>query len=128
MTFIRRGLLVSLIGLGALAMSPGRAFANAQHTVRSVTRVGNGAQIRVVMQPSGAYNRFNVGITATGGRSAPQQLGQSGSAAGPTEVTINVPYGGTYRSGQQIRVISSWPAMNRIHYWGDQPNALVTLP
>ena len=124
----RRLVLATLLGLGAATLLPARALANANHQVRGARAVPGGAQVTVVMIPAGSYTSFHVGVTVSGNRSSTQEHGTRGTAHGPTEVKLHIPYGGIYRSGQTIRVISSWPAQGRTHYWGQNSDALVTLP
>jgi hypothetical protein len=128
MSVTRRRFFATALATAALLALPGLASANAHHQVGGVRRVGNGAEITVIMRPSGMYTHFNVGVTTNGGRYSRQEHGRSGTANGPTEVRLSIPYGGAYTSGARIRVISSWPAGGRTHCWGDGSDVLVTLP
>jgi len=115
-------LVIAFIGTGAHATP-------AHHTIDKVTKTRTGATIHVLMRPAPGYSQFSLGVTAhTGSRGSPQQLPTTGNSASVSEVTLHIPYGTAYKTGQQLRVISSWPAMGRIHYWGRDQTSIVTLP
>jgi len=105
------------------------AHANiAYHTVDKVVRTATGAQIHVLMNSAPGYNGFSVGITSpSGNRYSGQQYSTHGRANGVAAAIIVVPYT-QYRSGQQVRVISSWSSPYRTHNWGNDPGSVVTLP
>ena len=120
-------LLGTLLGMMlALALSLAHA-SPAYHRVDKVVKTATGWQVHVLMMSAPGYNNYSVGITVGGGRSSLQQHAQQGSANGTGVAILNLP-SGQYRSGQTVRVISSWRGQGRIHYWGQDSGSLASLP
>ena len=102
------------------------ARATARHEA-SLSAGKKAAVMKVRFLPSGGYDVVTFGVT-------PGSVGRYGKIRlkletrlrlkGPVEKTYKIPYDKAFKRGDQITLISQWPAMGRTHHWGDQAKRL----
>jgi hypothetical protein len=111
-----------------LLLCAGPVWGAARHEVPGVTKIKGGARFRIRLVPEGGYNKVTIGVASGSvGRYGRIQKSFATNKSVPQrlELTFDLKYDGRrFKKGEQVTVISRWPAFGRTHHWGQGTHRL----
>jgi len=126
-TCIQHTLSALIVAAGILLVAAPAHATTACHQIDKIDKTATGAKVHVLMMPDWGYERFSVGVAAAHYRGKRRLHAKTGDAKRATEVVLDIPYT-SFKPGQQVRVISSWPLPYSKHTWGFDQASVFTMP